>query len=31
VRGDLFPEGFLTETETQLWGWFYEERNKKHG
>jgi len=29
VRPDVFPEGYLTETETALWGLFYKERNAR--
>lgn len=29
VRPDLFPEGFLTDTETELWVLFYEEQKNK--
>jgi len=26
VRPDVFPEGWLTETETAVWGLYYAER-----
>lgn len=26
ARPDLFPEGYLTETETAVWGMWYAER-----
>lgn len=29
IRPDLFPEGFLTDTELHLWGLFYEERDRQ--
>ena len=29
VRPDLFPEGYLTDTEVELWGMFYDEREKR--
>ena len=28
LRPDLFPQGYLTPVETQLWDWFYEEINR---
>lgn len=28
ARPDIFPEGRLTSTETELWGFFYEELNE---
>jgi hypothetical protein len=33
VRPDLFPEGRLTDLELELWGLFFDERerNKTHG
>lgn len=31
VRPDLFPEGFLTETETELWNYYYDWREKSQG
>lgn len=33
VRPDLFPQGRLTLTEMQLWGQFYEDRDRmtRHG
>lgn len=27
VRPDIFPEGYLTETELILWGKYYKERD----
>jgi hypothetical protein len=29
LRPDVFPQGFLTGTETALWGRFYEELNSQ--
>ena len=29
VRPDLFPEGMLGQTETQLWGMYFEQKQKK--
>lgn len=29
TRPDLFPEGFLTEAETELWSLYYEEKAKR--
>lgn len=29
ARPDLFPEGYLTETEIALWGEHYRERNEQ--
>jgi len=29
VRPDLFPEGFLTDTEIELWGLHYEDQNRR--
>jgi len=29
ARPDLFPEGYLTDTETAIWGKWYEERNAR--
>jgi len=29
ARPDIFPEGYLTEVETELWGLFYEDRAAK--
>ena len=31
VRPDLFPQGFLTRLEIELWNDFYEEKNERHG
>lgn len=28
ARPDLFPEGYLTETEMVIWGIYYRERNE---
>lgn len=28
-RPDLFPEGQLTDTEMELWGLFYRDRNRE--
>ena len=28
LRPDIFPEGYLTQTEIQLWDWFYAEIKK---
>jgi hypothetical protein len=30
VRPDLFPERMLTRTETELWGFWYEERSRRN-
>lgn len=29
ARPDVFPAGYLTDTETALWGLFYEERSAR--
>jgi|GEM_PF-1144427 len=29
VRPDIFPEGMLTETETELWSMHYADRGKR--
>ena len=36
VRPDIFPEGYLTDTEIELWGNYYDEleqtrKSKQHG
>ena len=31
ARPDLLPEGYLTEAETIMWGWFFEEREAQRG
>lgn len=31
VRPDLFPEGYLTVLEVELWDSFYRELNQRHG
>lgn len=31
LRPDLFPEGYLTEAETQLWAKYYEDKGKRNG
>jgi hypothetical protein len=31
VRPDLFPQGFLTEAEVDLWAKFYENKQANHG
>ena len=28
ARPEIFPEGYLTETEIAVWGEFYRERNE---
>jgi hypothetical protein len=28
ARPDIFPEGYLTPTETAIWGMYYKERNE---
>jgi hypothetical protein len=28
ARPDIFPEGYLTETEIAIWGEYYRERNE---
>lgn len=28
ARPDLFPEGYLTDTEMAIWGEYYNERNQ---
>jgi len=30
VRPDIFPYGFLTRAELELWGLFYDDLNKRH-
>jgi len=29
VLPDVFPQGYLTETEQLLWGFFYEQKNNE--
>jgi len=29
IRPDLFPQGFLTELETQVWADYFEERREE--
>ena len=29
LRPDIFPEGYLTPVETQLWNWLYAELGDK--
>ena len=29
ARPDLFPQGYLTDIELELWGIYYENRKKK--
>jgi len=29
TRPDIFPEGFETQTERELWGLFWEDKNNK--
>jgi hypothetical protein len=31
LRPDLFPAGYLTATEIELWGIYYEEKKERHG
>jgi hypothetical protein len=31
LRPDLFPAGFLTPDEEELWGLYYEEKEAKRG
>ena len=26
IRPDIFPQGYLTDTELELWGLFYQEK-----
>jgi hypothetical protein len=30
ARPDVFPEGYLTDCELELWGFYYQELNDKH-
>lgn len=30
TRPDLFPEGYLTFVETELWGRYYEQKQKRN-
>lgn len=29
ARPDIFPEGYLTDTELDLWGYWYEDREQR--
>jgi len=31
IRPDLFPHGFLTQTELELWGIYYEDKRLTDG
>jgi len=31
IRPDVFPYGYLTQTEIELWDLFYEERSHQNG
>lgn len=31
VRPDVFPQGYLTETELALWAMYYKNKNTKGG
>jgi hypothetical protein len=29
IRPDLFPEGFLTDAEMEIWALYYDEKSKR--